>query len=1503
MNTKPIRLIGLVTTLSVVCCLLTLGASPVNAEVVYETSFGGTGTGSGEFSRPDGIAVNYTTGHVYVTDQNLHRVQEFDSAGNFLRMWGKGVNQTTGGNLCPVNPTDTCQAGLPSTSSGGFKSPQGIGVDNSSGPASGSVYVQDGENNRVQRFTEDGEFVLMWGKEVDQTTGADVCTASSGHTCKAGGITGDSTTQPEVPSAPGEFSGWTKNHHSINTSLRGPDLAVDGVGYVYVSDGNAVPAARIEQFDSSGAFVGQVATLPVSDFVNYGVANATNLATTEDGTVFVVDGTSIKTFDGADFTPNGLDARYNQVFGPAGEINRPSVDPYNDFLFTLGPSQRCDSDVKNSTGVFEFSQFAEEVDCTVPSGPAISVERGGTAVSPSHLLYVIDVNAAKVLRFATPTASAPDAGSESASEVTSDKAVVHGGVTANLDQTTYRVEYGTSPCSVSACAATAEFAGIGASTRPKDLRVVLTGLEPETTYYYRFVATNGVGSDQGADQSFRTYAEPEVDNTCPNNLARQQTHASLLLDCRGYELVSAEDQGGYNVESDLVAGGTPFAGYPQADSRALYAVHNGGIPGSGKPTNRGPDPYVATRDEASRRWSTEYVGVAADVPSVVPFSSRPSGSDDGLNVFAFAGPDSCDPCFANGETGIPVHVGDGSLVQGMAGSMSVGDPQSAGEVRKPVSGDGSHFIFGTTQQFEPDGNDTGTDVTIYDRDLESGQTQVVSRMTNGSTIADSANVAELDVSTDGSRILIGDRLATDDAGAKYWHLYMHLDHEDDAYDLTPGAGNGALYAGMTRDGSRVYFATRDSLVAEDTDTSVDLYEAEVGAGQPVALHLLSAGSGGTGDTDSCDPAGNSFNASDWNVLPGGPTDCSVAAIGGGGGVASAGGGIYFLSPEKLDGGSNGIDGAPNLYLSRPGEGPHFVVTLESGASSPLPPLAHSFLHSFGTFTTPEGVAIDHSTGDTYVMDNDSTLVSPGGFVQKFDADGNPDGTFGSGSKIDGTGTPTGPFVSLADGSFVGLPEGIPSQLAVDNDPSSPSYRDLYVPDLNGVVDKFSSSGVYESQISLGGDFPLSVAVSAATGKVYVGGFSGSVYAFTASGAPVTSFGVAGAPIGIGVDSSDNVYVALGGSTEKYSSSGTHLGTLDPGTSHGVAVDPVADHVYVDRGSSIKEYDAGGSQVGTEFGSGILAESANLAVDDGRVVASNKASGSASEFGPRVTPKNRAYDQPLVIDSVDEAEVRHPGDFQTTPDGDFALFRTIQPLTGFDSVGHYEIFRYDAASEAHACVSCTPTGLAPAHDAVLASNGSSMSDDGRVFFSTDEPLVLRDTNSRSDAYEWKSGRIELISTGSSSFDSGLLSVTSDGRDVFFFTREVLAANDHNGPLMKLYDARVDGGFFRIAPPPPCAASDECHGPGSQAAPVPAIGTLEGDRGNAVRPTDASSHCNARKLEHRAEALSRRAQALRRRAGRVPAGRAAALKGKAEQDEAAAKSSREAARRCRKSRGTR
>jgi hypothetical protein len=70
------------------------------------------------------------------------------------------------------------------TGAGQCKTLRGVAVNQTGagGAEAGAVYVADGGNNRVDVFSATGAFIRAFGKEVDQTTGGNVCVASCGWT-------------------------------------------------------------------------------------------------------------------------------------------------------------------------------------------------------------------------------------------------------------------------------------------------------------------------------------------------------------------------------------------------------------------------------------------------------------------------------------------------------------------------------------------------------------------------------------------------------------------------------------------------------------------------------------------------------------------------------------------------------------------------------------------------------------------------------------------------------------------------------------------------------------------------------------------------------------------------------------------------------------------------------------------------------------------------------------------------------------------------------------------------------------------------------------------------------------------------------------------------------------------------------------------------------------------------------------------------------------------------
>jgi hypothetical protein len=334
----------------------------------------------------------------------------------------------------------------------------------------------------------------------------------------------------------------------------------------------------------------------------------------------------------------------------------------------------------------------------------------------------------------------------------------------------------------------------------------------------------------------------------------------------------------------------------------------------------------------------------------------------------------------------------------------------------------------------------------------------------------------------------------------------------------------------------------------------------------------------------------------------------------------------------------------------------------------------------------------------------------------------------------------------------------------------------------------------------------------------------------------------GGPCHLAVDSAGSVYASSTnvngeGPTKRYPVSAfaavppVVAGTQIAAKSLAAATDPASDDLYIDEGDQISHFDSTGS-LAHVFGKGAFGSgSRGVAIDagSGDIYVANRGSGSIARFTAFVEPYT-PIEHPALDNAVSQPGVHNFGDFQVTPDGHYAAFTSVRPLTGHDSGGHLDVYRYDVGGDALACVSCSPTKARSSGDATLASHGLSLADDGRVFFTTTEALVLRDTDSVKDAYEWSAGQTQLISTGISQFDSGLLSASADGKDVFFFTRDRLSPEDQNGSTMRIYDAREEGGRFAIPDPPQCAASDECHGPGSETPLRAGIASLAGTGGN-------------------------------------------------------------------------
>jgi len=176
-------------------------------------TFGGPGTGNGQFDTPTGICVT-PTDHVYVADKGNHRIQEFTLDGTFIRTWG---------------------------SSGSGNEQFNAPVNVSSSALGDEIYVADAGNSRIQVFDAQGVFVTT--HHTDKTpSGLDV--AGQGDVYLAADYE-----MVHYNAAFQELGRWGKSGTGSGEFSVAADAAVGNLGDVYVVDRDN---NRIQKF--SGGF-------------------------------------------------------------------------------------------------------------------------------------------------------------------------------------------------------------------------------------------------------------------------------------------------------------------------------------------------------------------------------------------------------------------------------------------------------------------------------------------------------------------------------------------------------------------------------------------------------------------------------------------------------------------------------------------------------------------------------------------------------------------------------------------------------------------------------------------------------------------------------------------------------------------------------------------------------------------------------------------------------------------------------------------------------------------------------------------------------------------------------------------------------------------------------------------------------------------------------------------------------------------------------------------------
>lgn len=160
---------------------------------------------------------------------------------------------------------------------------------------------------------------------------------------------------------------------------------------------------------------------------------------------------------------------------------------------------------------------------TIPVGPFpgddiehdVSIPVSSLIANTVYHFRVVAVNFAGVSygpdeTFETP--GLPEVGTALASNVSRTGATLDGQVNPRHTATTYSFEYGTTPAYGSRVAGSGS---VGSDAVFHQVSASLGNLAPGTTYHFRLVATNALGSAAGPDHSFTTATESVIHTTPP----------------------------------------------------------------------------------------------------------------------------------------------------------------------------------------------------------------------------------------------------------------------------------------------------------------------------------------------------------------------------------------------------------------------------------------------------------------------------------------------------------------------------------------------------------------------------------------------------------------------------------------------------------------------------------------------------------------------------------------------------------------------------------------------------------------------------------------------------------------------------------------------------------------------------------------------------------------------------------------------------------------------------
>ena len=815
-----------------------------SAEGVYEEKLGGKGSPYGSFVKEarvgdvSGVAVDGSSGDVYVAEAERHVVSQYSASGE----WEGWITTTPGGDL---------------------GEPRGVALS-----STGEVYVADAGLSVVDRF---GVGVVVAGVETGKVSKAGLTRTSA---IVAGAVNG------EGKAAKYRFQYGQTGALGSETSLQASGVGEEKVsatlsglkaGTIYyyrvvAEDENGGNVGAIREFQTLAAVEG-VSTGPVQDLKPESATLTGSL------------------------TPGGVDAHYRFQWGTTREYGRedpvaPGTDAGSgieavsaeavleglspnttyhyrilaensfgtsygeDRSFTTPGAPRIESEPASGVGHEEATIHAKidpdqlsssyHVQYGETSGygseaPGASIGSGSEPVPVSVTLSALKLGVTYHFRviaeneagittgpdqtFTTLASASIDA--TYATAVSSNEATLHTLISPLGNDTHYYFQYGTQDCEAdpSACTDVPAPAGedIGSGETDREGSQQLTGLSPNTTYYYRVLASNSLGTSEGPERTFTTASQ-------------------VLPDGRAWEMVTPPDKGAAPVEALTREGGWILAS--DGGDSLTYLVD--GALGGDAQGNRSPEMQQVLATRTASGWRSQDIATPNEKAQGVAPGHAPEYqffTPDLSTALVEPAGTSPEPPLAPGVKQATAYLRDdsaGTYLPLVTEANTAPGTEFGGEVQfLNATPDLSHVVLSSKLALTGTGSAPG----LYE--WAEGRLQLVSVLADGRPakglveLGYSHTLAKA-VSSDGSRIV----WTTVEEEPKLGHLYVRDSAREETVqvDAAQGApepkGTGtARFQSASSDGQRIFFTDRQRLTPDSTAEPLtgeeDLYECQI----------------------------------------------------------------------------------------------------------------------------------------------------------------------------------------------------------------------------------------------------------------------------------------------------------------------------------------------------------------------------------------------------------------------------------------------------------------------------------------------------------------------------------------------------------------------------------------------------------------------------------------------------------------------------------------------------